>query len=168
MANIPADVLPFQTTRMVRERSYPHGSGKYCYRNGDVYNGQWRKGKRHGNGTLWLHSGERYEGTFKADRYDGVGCFFFTNGSVCKGSWKAGRQHGRGRYQISPRQAGADVQSISSGVRPCPSRRQMGASFDAGRASGLVRVGDNSCGPLGPYVYKRWQFTAGRSSDGVL
>jgi hypothetical protein len=30
------------------------------YKNGDKYEGDWREGVRHGNGTLWVFKGGKY------------------------------------------------------------------------------------------------------------
>ena len=35
----------------------PHGNGKMVYPNGDIYNGQWERGKRHGKGEYTAADG---------------------------------------------------------------------------------------------------------------
>lgn len=40
-----------------------HGFGTMDYANGDVYEGEWVNGKRHGKGVLFYQKdGNRYEG----------------------------------------------------------------------------------------------------------
>ena len=41
-----------------------HGEGQYLYKNGDLYNGEWSHNRRH-RGRLEYHNGEVYEGTFR-------------------------------------------------------------------------------------------------------
>jgi hypothetical protein len=36
------------------------GKGVVTYKNGDKYEGDWREGVRHGNGTLWVFKGGKY------------------------------------------------------------------------------------------------------------
>jgi hypothetical protein len=38
------------------------GKGKYCYLNGDVYEGDWRADKKEGFGNLKMSTGDNYEG----------------------------------------------------------------------------------------------------------
>lgn len=50
------------------------GFGAYFYRNGDVYEGSWRHGYRHGLGTYTCKSsGSRFYGTWVLDRMQGPG-----------------------------------------------------------------------------------------------
>jgi hypothetical protein len=42
-------------------------NGKHCYKNGDVYEGQWHDGKRVGRGRLTFGKGGTFVGTFKDD-----------------------------------------------------------------------------------------------------
>lgn len=44
--------------------NYPHGQGKKVYINGDVYEGQWELGRRHGIGT-YQNNGKKYIFLFK-------------------------------------------------------------------------------------------------------
>ena len=53
----------------------PHGHGKAEYANGDVYEGEWKAGKKHGEGTLT-----------------------YADGAVYAGSFIDGQRHGRGTY----------------------------------------------------------------------
>ena len=36
------------------------GKGVYCYRNGDIYDGEWKKGKKYGYGVYTYADGTRY------------------------------------------------------------------------------------------------------------
>jgi 1-phosphatidylinositol-4-phosphate 5-kinase len=62
-----------------------------------VYEGEWRRGMRHGQGkTLWP-SGATYEGEYSAGYMDGEGTYVGPDGaSSYKGQWKLNRKHGLG------------------------------------------------------------------------
>ena len=52
---------------------------------------------QHGIGKLQLPNGDKYQGSFSADRFEGEGSYFFANGDVYSGAWKAGERSGEGR-----------------------------------------------------------------------
>jgi hypothetical protein len=80
--------------------------GDITYVNGDHYVGEWRDGKRHGQGTLYLAdpklissnqanpiSGEKmYKGGFKNDNRHGIGVVTKINNDNFVGEWKDGWQ----------------------------------------------------------------------------
>ena len=39
--------------------------GTYVYINGDVYKGNWKNGKMHGNGIFEYANGNKYEGNYE-------------------------------------------------------------------------------------------------------
>ena len=41
-----------------------NGQGKLTYKNGDVYEGEWKDGERHGQGKLTYKNGVVYKGAF--------------------------------------------------------------------------------------------------------
>eukprot|EP00879_Flechtneria_rotunda_P021841 GHRR01023031.1.p1 GENE.GHRR01023031.1~~GHRR01023031.1.p1 ORF type:complete len:297 (+),score=88.70 GHRR01023031.1:909-1799(+) len=55
------------------------------------YFGQFKDGKRHGEGSLWYSSGARYEGEWEHDRKQGHGVYGFEDGSVFAGQFAADR-----------------------------------------------------------------------------
>jgi hypothetical protein len=94
----------------------------------DLYDGEFRRGKPHGNGTYrWSstnssysgefvdglpngrghhrygektkYAGDEYEGEVKAGRPDGKGIYRFANGDVYEGQFRAGKRHGTGAYR---------------------------------------------------------------------
>eukprot|EP01016_Furgasonia_blochmanni_P055592 TRINITY_DN9333_c0_g1_i9.p1 TRINITY_DN9333_c0_g1~~TRINITY_DN9333_c0_g1_i9.p1 ORF type:complete len:331 (+),score=41.13 TRINITY_DN9333_c0_g1_i9:65-1057(+) len=102
----------------------PHGKGKYMYKDGSMYNGEWSYGKRsgygreewvdvgvyegyflngrkNGEGTLTLTNGITYEGEFKNDDFHGQGKMTWEDGTVYRGSWVAGKRQGQGEQQWS-------------------------------------------------------------------
>ena len=44
-----------------------HGQGTYKYKDGMIYVGEWKKGKKHGQGTLTYADGRIENGTFEND-----------------------------------------------------------------------------------------------------
>ena len=52
----------------------PNGKGTYTWADGDVYSGSWRKGFRHGEGTLTIKMNEKdsiVAGLWEDDKYTG-------------------------------------------------------------------------------------------------
>ncbi len=75
------------------------GQGKLVSPNGDRYEGQWHRGKKHGTGRL-LKASESYEydGDFLWDKRHGHGIQKnINNDGAYMGEWKLGRREGRGR-----------------------------------------------------------------------
>ena len=77
-----------------------NGTGKKTYQNGDVYEGQFKNGKRHGQGT---YTSNRYNrkhiGEWKNDLEDGYGEFIgvWGLGESKKGYWVKGKYYGKYR-----------------------------------------------------------------------
>lgn len=77
----------------------PHGSGKYNWSDGTVYEGDWEEGKITGKGKISWTSGANYVGELSAGYLHGFGTFTSPNGSFYRGSWRLNVQHGFGRKQ---------------------------------------------------------------------
>lgn len=75
----------------------PHGSGKYVWSDGCMYEGEWRRGKPSGKGKFSWPSGATYEGEFRSGRIEGSGTFTGPDGDTYRGSWVADRKHGYGK-----------------------------------------------------------------------
>ena len=78
--------------------SYDNCFGKYRWDNGDIYMGDWKNGKRTGQGTYTTSEGNRYVGTFKDNKYSGEGTYTFSNGDKYMGEWEDGKRKGQGTY----------------------------------------------------------------------
>ncbi|GAB2290849.1 Phosphatidylinositol 4-phosphate 5-kinase 1 [Dionaea muscipula] len=74
----------------------PHGSGKYLWADGCMYEGEWKKGKAYGKGKFSWPSGATYEGEFKSGRMEGSGVFTGADGDTYKGKWVGNKRHGYG------------------------------------------------------------------------
>ena len=46
----------------------PHGTGRYRFADGDVYEGEWLHGLRHGIGKHWYQKGGTYDGSWVLDK----------------------------------------------------------------------------------------------------
>ncbi|GAA0187514.1 kinase [Lithospermum erythrorhizon] len=65
----------------------PHGSGKYLWRDGCMYEGDWKRGKASRVGKFSWPSGASFQGHFKSGRMEGQGTFIGSDGDLYKGSW---------------------------------------------------------------------------------
>jgi hypothetical protein len=79
-----------------------HGEGDMTWSNGDVYQGSFFNGVRHGTGTLSFGGdGGEYVGTWECNHIHGSGTRRFPNGDVYVGSYVDGKRSGDGRFYYS-------------------------------------------------------------------
>ena len=62
------------------------------YTNDDKHTGDINKGK----GSLFLNNGDKYEGEFNNDKFNGFGTYFWKDGTKYNGYWKNGVMSGKG------------------------------------------------------------------------
>ncbi|RHN42467.1 putative phosphatidylinositol-4-phosphate 5-kinase [Medicago truncatula] len=62
--------------------------------NGDVFNGCWSNGLRHGSGVYRFANGDVYFGNFKSNLFHGHGKFTWWNGTIYEGDWVDGERTG--------------------------------------------------------------------------
>jgi len=74
------------------------GNGKFIFKNGDMYNGQWLKGKMDGQGSYTWKNGDIYKGAFFENEMEGRGSMTWKNGDRYIGTWEANKMQGRGHY----------------------------------------------------------------------
>ncbi|KAB2087228.1 hypothetical protein ES319_A04G088400v1 [Gossypium barbadense] len=79
----------------------PEGRGKYVWKVGCVYEGEWRRGMRQGTGKIQWPSGTVYDGEFSGGYMHGTGTYIDSNKLTYKGRWKLNLKHGLG-YQVYP------------------------------------------------------------------
>ena len=76
----------------------PHGQGRYLNSSGDLFEGQFRDGKRL-TGTILFNSGCKYEGLFNEDEVPhGPGELTLADGRIYKGTFANNRIHGKGEF----------------------------------------------------------------------
>ncbi|MDY6826232.1 MAG: hypothetical protein SVV67_03510 [Bacillota bacterium] len=68
----------------------------HTFKDGAVYEGEWRNGRRHGQGTWSRPDGCRYTGEWADDKPNGLGILILPGGKKYIGEWKNGRRHGLG------------------------------------------------------------------------
>lgn len=65
-----------------------NGAGKFLFANGDKFNGYWTNGIRNDYGRYDWKNGDWYLGDFKNDSISGSGSFHFAGGEVVNGKWQ--------------------------------------------------------------------------------
>ena len=73
------------------------GLGVYTWSNGDVYDGAWLRGLKHGRGAMRWSGGGAYIGEWWNDAMHGVGELTAGDGTHYRGSWDFGAKQGLGR-----------------------------------------------------------------------
>ena len=71
---------------------------KITYESGDVYEGKFLNGMKHGEGKMTYANGDKYEGEWKDGKKNGDGTYIYANGDIVKGKWKNGKMNGDGTY----------------------------------------------------------------------
>ncbi|KAI9222889.1 hypothetical protein BC828DRAFT_364761 [Blastocladiella britannica] len=76
-----------------------HGKGRNTFPNGDVYEGEYHAGLRHGTGSYtWKRPKARYVGSYAENLRHGQGAMVYPDGSRYKGQWVKGKREGTGSY----------------------------------------------------------------------
>ena len=73
-----------------------HGEGIIEYSDGTKYVGTWKNGLPNGHGTLTDSIGNEYVGKFIEGKRHGLGTHTSANGSKYLGEWKDDKYHGQG------------------------------------------------------------------------
>tara|TARA_B100001741_G_C16419625_1_gene535543 strand:- start:151 stop:873 length:723 start_codon:yes stop_codon:yes gene_type:complete len=76
-----------------------NGSGKIIKSFGE-YEGEFKDGAFHGEGTLILNAGFKYIGEFKYNLFHGKGTYTWSNGDKYIGDFNNGKKTGKGTYII--------------------------------------------------------------------
>jgi len=66
------------------------GKGIYTYKDGSVWNGEFKNGKAYGKGICQYADGRRYEGYWKNNVPQGEGVMYMPNGEIYGGEWNQG------------------------------------------------------------------------------
>lgn len=81
------------------QRSEKIGEGKQV-QDGDVYIGQWKDGKKHGDGKMNYAGGEVYVGGWENDARHGNGLHIYTTAWAYEGEWHMGLRQGYGKFWV--------------------------------------------------------------------
>ena len=79
------------------KRGKKHGQGTYYFSGGDKYVGEWKDGKKHGQGAYFFSEGDRFEGNWEYDEVHGKGTYVYPGGERFSGEWKDGNKHKHGK-----------------------------------------------------------------------
>lgn len=71
-----------------------HGTGVYRWRFGGSYEGDWDASYQHGRGIRTYRNGDVYDGEWSLDQRCGQGVMHYGNGEVYDGYWLDGQRHG--------------------------------------------------------------------------
>ncbi|KDP28891.1 hypothetical protein JCGZ_14662 [Jatropha curcas] len=136
------------------EKRVNSGCWVQVYSNGDVYEGEFHKGKCSGSGVYYYYMSGRYEGDWVDGKYDGYGVETWARGSRYRGQYRQGLRHGFGvyRFYTGDVYAGewANGQSHGCGVHTCEDGSRYVGEFKWGVKHGLghyhFRNGDTYAG----------------------
>jgi len=79
------------------------GKGTYYYEGGNCYEGEWKRGLKHGKGKLYYNYESykiQYEGNFSKGNFEGKGIYYWKDGSYYIGDFVNGSKHGYGTYYV--------------------------------------------------------------------
>ena len=86
------------------QNDYRHNCyGSYTWKSGDIYLGEWKNDKWHGQGTYIYFNGDKYIGEYKNNKKNGKGTYTYGlnsewAGDKYIGECKDGKKHGQGTY----------------------------------------------------------------------
>jgi hypothetical protein len=75
-----------------------NGQGTMIYEDGDQYEGEWNDGKLHGQGTYLYKDGDKHVGEYKDGGRNGQGTLTWSDGNKYVGEFKDGVMSGQGTY----------------------------------------------------------------------
>jgi hypothetical protein len=82
------------------KKSQGYGEGVQTFSNGDVYEGEFYRGKFSGSGVYYFYKSGRYEGDWVDGKYDGCGVETWARGSRYRGQYRQGMREGYGVYRF--------------------------------------------------------------------
>ncbi|XVF79695.1 hypothetical protein PTKIN_Ptkin15bG0010100 [Pterospermum kingtungense] len=141
-------------SRTKSEKRANSGCWVQVYSNGDVYEGEFHKGKCSGSGVYYYYMSGRYEGDWVDGKYDGYGVETWARGSRYRGQYRQGLRHGFGVYRFYTGDVYAgewsNGQSHGCGVHTCEDGSRYVGEFKWGVKHGLghyhFRNGDTYAG----------------------
>ena len=83
--------------KFVKIKKLSNCQGTFTGLKGEMYVGEFNKGKFHGQGTF-MQAGRKYVGQYKNHKKHGQGTYTYANGDRYTGEWKNGKRHGKGTF----------------------------------------------------------------------
>ncbi|PNX73294.1 phosphatidylinositol-4-phosphate 5-kinase 5-like protein [Trifolium pratense] len=128
-------------SRPKSEKRLGSGCWVQVFGNGDVYEGEFHKGKCSGSGVYYYSMSGRYEGDWIDGRYDGYGVETWARGSRYRGQYRQGLRHGFGVYRFYTGDVytgeWSNGQSHGCGVHTCEDGSRYVGEFKWGVKHGL-------------------------------
>ncbi|KAH7549707.1 hypothetical protein JRO89_XS13G0069500 [Xanthoceras sorbifolium] len=154
------------------------GSWVKVYSNGDMYEGEFHRGKCSGSGVYYYYKKGRYEGDWIDGKYDGYGVETWARGSRYRGQYRQGLRHGIGVYRFYTGDVYAgewsNGQCHGCGVHTCEDGSMYVGEFKWGVKHGLghyhFRNGDTYAGEYFAdrmHGFGVYQFGNGHRYDGA-
>jgi hypothetical protein len=79
-----------------------NGAGKFIHNTEGYYEGNWKNGKRHGEGIHYNYDGtKKYDGEWLNGKRHGYGIYYFQNGDKYEGEFYENKIKGRGKYHYA-------------------------------------------------------------------
>jgi hypothetical protein len=72
------------------------GKGRFEFRSGETYTGEWSQGFPHGEGMFYYNNAGIYKGRFADGMRSGNGTFTWPEGFVYQGNWRSDKPSGEG------------------------------------------------------------------------
>lgn len=128
-------------SRPKSEKRLGSGCWVQVFGNGDVYEGEFHRGKCSGSGVYYYSMSGRYEGDWIDGRYDGYGVETWARGSRYRGQYRQGLRHGFGVYRFYTGDVyggeWSNGQSHGCGVHTCEDGSRYVGEFKWGVKHGL-------------------------------
>ena len=83
-------------TSCVKNGSSPVKVETYTYPDGGKYVGEFKNGRKNGQGTFTYPEGQKYVGRWKDDKRNGQGTLTYPDGREYEGEFKSGERNGQG------------------------------------------------------------------------
>ncbi|XP_038682921.1 uncharacterized protein LOC119983323 isoform X2 [Tripterygium wilfordii] len=175
-------------SRPKQDKRLDSGCFVQVYSNGDVYEGEFHKGKCSGSGVYYYYLSGRYEGDWVDDKYDGYGVETWARGSRYRGQYRQGFRLGYGvyRFYTGDLYAGewSNGQSHGCGVHTCEDGSRNGDTFageyfaDKMHGFGIYRFAyghryegawhEGRRQGLGMYTFRNGETQSGHWQNGIL
>eukprot|EP00002_Diphylleia_rotans_P006099 TRINITY_DN1540_c0_g4_i2.p1 TRINITY_DN1540_c0_g4~~TRINITY_DN1540_c0_g4_i2.p1 ORF type:complete len:139 (+),score=24.30 TRINITY_DN1540_c0_g4_i2:941-1357(+) len=115
------------------------GLGTYFFPNGDIYEGEFKTGLRHGWGVHVNKAGDKYEGEWAADKKSGFGTLTMANQNRYEGKWFDNKKHGPGVFYYMSRGQRYDGEWVNDTPK-CGSLSEMQTALTTNPAAPLPKL----------------------------